>query len=100
MTTSSIFKSIGIRVSFDQVVRMGKKRLQELEEMNMALRMEKIELRRILEMDEEEKRQMCLQLQHVLEEQVDESSTPMATKDTSKMKPICGHGSNNGYGPY
>ena len=36
----------------------------------------------------------------MLEEKVAESSTPMTTKDTSKMKPICGNGSNNGYGPY
>jgi len=51
-------------------------------------------------MTKEEKRHMHLQLQHVLEEQVVESSTPVIAKDTSKMKPICGHGSHISYGPY
>ena len=62
---------------------MGKKCLQELEEMNLSLRMENIELRRMLEIVEEEKRHMRLQLQQVLEEQVGESSTPVTVNDTS-----------------
>lgn len=36
--------------------------LQELEEMKLSLRMENIELRRLLEIVEEEKRNMHLQL--------------------------------------
>ena len=51
-------------------------------------------------MVEEEKRHICHQLQHVLEEQVVESSTLVTAKETSKEKPICGHGSNSGYGTY
>lgn len=43
---------------------------------------------------------MQLQFQHVLEEQVVESSTPVLARETSRMKLVCGHGSNNGYGPY
>ena len=63
--------------------------------MNLGLRMENIELRRMLEMVEEENMHMCLHLQHVLEEQVAEIFTPVTAKDTSKMKPICGHGSHS-----
>lgn len=36
----------------------------------------------------------------MLEEQVAKSSTPVPARETSRMKSICGHGSNNGYGPY
>ena len=74
--------------------------LQELEEMKLSLRMENVELRRMLEIVEEEKRHMRLQLQQVLEEKIDESSTPLIAKDISEVKPICGYGSNRGYGPY
>lgn len=62
--------------------------------------MENIELRRMLEIFEEGKRHMCLQLKHVLEEQVGESSTLVTEKETSKVKPICGYVSNIVYGPY
>jgi len=57
---SSILRSHGIRAGFDQIASMGKKlkreRLQELEEINLSLRMENVELRRLLEVVEEEKR--------------------------------------------
>lgn len=100
---SSIFRSYGIRVGSDQVVSMGKKikreRLQDLEEINLSLRMENVLLRRSLEIDEEEKRKMHLQFQYVLEEQIGESSIPEVANNSSKMKPICGHGPNTGYGP-
>lgn len=98
---SSNFRSIGIKAGSDQVAAVGKKleSLHDLEEMNLSLRMESVELRRLLEVVEEEKRHMCLQLQHVLEEQV-ESSTPKSAKNSSKAKPICGHGPNIGHGPY
>ena len=43
---------------------------------------------------------MPLQLQQVLEEKVVGSSTPVTTKETSKVKPICEHGSNKCYGQY
>ena len=62
--------------------------------------MENIDLRRMLEMDEEEKRHMHFVLHQVLDEKFAKISTPVTTKYTSKMKPVCGHGSNNGYGPY
>lgn len=79
---------------------MGKKNLQNLEELNLSLRMENIELRRMLEMVEEEKRNMRFQLHHVLKEQVTKSSTLLIAKDTSRRKPIRGHGLKSGYGPY
>ena len=61
---SSIFRLGGIRASSDQVASMVKKlkreSLQELEEINLSLLMENVELRRLLEIIEEEKRQMHL----------------------------------------
>jgi len=81
---------------------MGKKleSCQELEVMNLYLRMENVELRRLLEFAEKEKRFMHLQLQHVFEEPVSESSTLEATNNSFKMKPNCGHGLNTCYGSY
>lgn len=57
-------------------------------------------MRRLLEVVKEEKRKMHLQLQHLLEEEIGESFIPEASNNPSKMKPICGHGPNIGYGPY
>lgn len=39
-------------------------------------------------------------LQQVLDEKVVESATLAPTKETSKMKPVCAHGSNSVFGPY
>ena len=61
----------------------------------MALRMENIELRRMLEIFEEEKRHVHFVLQQVLDEKFAESSTPEPTRETSKMMTVCGHGSNS-----
>lgn len=36
----------------------------------------------------------------MLKEKFAEISTPKAAKNSSKMKPICGHGPNTCYGPY
>ena len=53
---------------------MGRKKsLQDLEEQKLSLQMENIELRRMLERDEEEKSNMHFVLQQVLYEQVVES---------------------------
>ncbi len=78
----------------------SKKKLQELEEKNLALRMENIELRRMLEIAEEEKGHICFVLHQGLDEQVAESSTPTPTRESFRMRPVCGHGSNSGFGPY
>jgi len=39
-------------------------------------------------------------LRQVLDEQVAESSTLVPARETSSMRPICGHGSNSRFGPY
>ena len=57
-----------------------------------------LELRRMLDIVEEEKRHMRFQMQQVLDEKVVESSTTAPTRETSKMKPVCDHGSNSGFG--
>lgn len=44
---------------------------------DLSLLMENIELRRMIEMIEEGRINMCLILEHVLEEQVVEGSTPL-----------------------
>lgn len=36
----------------------------------------------------------------MLDEQVTESSSHVLASETSKMKLVCGHGSNSGFGPY
>ena len=60
----------------------------------MALQMENMELRRLLEKVEEQKRHMCFLMQQFLDEKIAESSTPVPTKETSKGKQVCGHGAN------
>ena len=66
----------------------------------MALRTKNIELRRMLEIAEEVKRHMHFVLQKVLDEQVVEISTPIPAREGSRMRPVCGNGSNSGFGPY
>lgn len=62
--------------------------------------MENIELRRMLEIAKEEKRHVHFVLQQVLDEKFAENSTPAPAKENSKMKPVCAHDSNSGFGPY
>ena len=82
--TTSIFILDWYQSLISPICKNGhKKGLQVIEEHNLALCMENIELRRMLEMTEEEKRNMCLELQHVLEEQVDESSTPVPIREAN-----------------
>ena len=54
----------------------------------------------MLEMVEEEKRHMKFVLKQVLDEKVAESSTATPIRKTYNMKPVCGHNSNSGFGPY
>jgi len=43
---------------------------------------------------------MLFFLQKVLDEQVAEISNLVLARETSRLKPVCGHGSKNGFGPY
>jgi hypothetical protein len=80
---------------------MGKEKkqawLHELEEINQTIQAENIELRRLLQESEEEKRKLRLQLQ-AMEEQVGECSTTGEAESPSKTRPTCGHGRYTSYG--
>jgi hypothetical protein len=94
------FRSSGIRAGLTGIAgvedKMGKASknawLRELEEINQTIQAENVELRRLLQESEEEKRKLRLQLQ-AMEEQVGECSTTEATKS-----PSCGHGRYTSYG--
>jgi hypothetical protein len=73
-------------------------RLQELEEINQCIQAENAELRRILQVAEDEKNKLRLMLEKTVEEQVGECSTTEEAKSPSKIRPTCGHDMYISYG--
>jgi hypothetical protein len=73
-------------------------RLQELEEINQCIRAENVELRRLLQVAEDEKQKLRLMLEKTVEEKIGEWSTTKEEKITSKIRPICGHERYINYG--
>ena len=72
----------------------SEKRLQELEDKNLALQMPNMELITLVEKVEEEKRHMFFVMQKVLDEKIVKRYTHVEVKETSKHKQVCDNGSN------
>ncbi|GLJ40505.1 hypothetical protein SUGI_0835210 [Cryptomeria japonica] len=77
--------------------RLKRERLQELEEINQSIQAENVELRRLLEIAENEKQKLRLLLENALVEKTRECSTIGETR-SPKNKRACGHGKWTNYG--
>ena len=71
--------------------------LQDSEDIIEFLQQENMELKRLLEVSEEEKQNMCLMLQNVVEEQTNESCSTKEENNPPNTKQACGHGKNATY---
>jgi (p)ppGpp synthase/HD superfamily hydrolase len=100
------FKSSGIKEGLTWILgvedNMGKAlknaRLKKIEEINQCIQENNVDLRRLLQVVDDENQKQRLMLEKNVEEQVRDCSTTEEAKSISKIRPNCVHGRYTSYG--